>query len=211
MLLVVVVVVMHRTATRLPQILGGTVGAAGDPKDRADPQEDAPQHGSQFRLQVEAHQVAHQDVVAGDVGREPRVRHLQQPRHHQQQQRCPRIPMGFALQRQEVIQRLGTDGNQSLLDVLPIAAPTFIAVHLEQNSKDASQRLGFLLEQVRLERSLEAGLPQDVALLVVRVELFGESMALQETVDQLEKVRGVKVAVHALLFALALLGGEGMV
>lgn len=71
-LLVVVVVGMVGKATsrhrrRLPLILGGTVG---DPKDGADPEKDAPQHRSQLRLQVEAHQVAHQDVVAGDVGRE---------------------------------------------------------------------------------------------------------------------------------------------
>lgn len=88
-LMLVIKVMCYRTDSRhrgttFPLILGGTVSGTGDSKHRANTQEYSSQDGTQFRFQVEAHQIAHQHVVAGNVSSKSRVWHLEQSGHHQQ-------------------------------------------------------------------------------------------------------------------------------
>ena len=56
-----------------------------------------------------------------------------------------------------------------------------------------------MLEQIGLLLALEARLPQQVALLVVAVELTRELIGLLETVEQLEQLVALQVSVHAVV------------
>jgi hypothetical protein len=89
-----------------------------------------------------------------------------------------------------------------------VVASGFIVQHFEQNTQHARQVLRLVLEQIRLVATLESGLPEHVALLVVRVELARELKRLVETVEEREELLAAQVNVHAVLVVKQLIVDE---
>ena len=148
-------------------------GGVRDAEDGAYTQEEPPEKRPELRREGEAGHLAEERVVVRRVRRELLIVHLVDVGEEQQHQGDPRLAVRLG-QREEVLESSPADGDEALLHLRPLVLAPRVGHHAEQDAQRARQALRLLLQQVGLHAALKAGLPQQVSLVVVRVEGFGE-------------------------------------
>lgn len=177
----------------------------GDFEYRANSQEEPSQNRAQLWLEIEAHDFAQRGITTRRVNGKSVVRHFKDSRQQEQEYGRPWVPVRVAGEFKEVLESLLRHLHKLRLDFCPVVPVYLVRVHFEQDPQSAGHRLRLLFQQVGLDVATESRLPQQISLLVVGVELFGETMRLHQTLDEPQQVFGGERTVHSLLLFLLLI------